>query len=255
MASSWTPGFDSMPIGMGPILVRNPPTRPDAKGRLLNGANGFLELNGERVGLWVNDISSSFELSGSASQGATHREFYAHNFTQPSVVVSGQTPNSFQYNRLAEFVRKSQLTSLDLGTASTPLRLIVLTGNVPVPKRNLRGPHSSIWLDGFIPKIEAGAERFVTAHEYSFEFVILAAHSMLPSLSDRIIVPFQLQQTWGVSDAIGERIRGGRKRVNPTGRESLSDNREATSTSPSYLGPTPVYENPDWYDHIPKNKR
>lgn len=209
MPSSWTPDAAYQPIDQG-YRVKSPNRPPDNNGRRANGANGFLEnANGQRVGLWVNEITADFELAGSLAQSAMQRDFYPHNFTQPKLSIGGQTTNNYEYNRLADFVRQSQLDALDMATNGFILKFVcVQPDDVRQPVREtMRGRHQHISIDGFVATIKKGGTRFVTAHTYQFDFVVLAAHSFLPGLVDWIIGPYLTDKT------IAQRMEAGMKPV------------------------------------------
>lgn len=219
MAISWTPSAtdNALPVTRRGLGVASPDRPPDSNGKdgrshRRSGANGLLRAaDGQMVGLWVNGVDSDFSLGGSTAQGPTRRDFYAHNFVQPKLTISGQTTNNYEYNRLAAFIRRAQLQSinLDLPSGDIPpsaLRMMIWTPSEVKNGRTVRGRHSDIEVEGFIPMVRAGAERFVTAHSYQFDFVILAVYRMLPALSDRLVVPAQ-------TSSITTRMESGRTRV------------------------------------------
>lgn len=210
MARSWTPGAGDVPnpLTQG-YFVTTPATAPDVDGKLANGANAFLEdSRGNRIGMWVNDISADFSLAGSTAQGPTRRDFYPHNFTQPSVKIKGQTTNNYEYNRLAEFIRHTHRDALSVSSDGVIVSFVLLTpDSVRQPARPImRGRHRTVELTGFVRASKRGATRFVTAQDYELEFVVLAANRLL-GLEDDIIRPYQTLKT------IGQRIESGRVRV------------------------------------------
>lgn len=214
MAISWTPSStdNALSVTRLGMSVASPDRAPDHKGKVSGGANGLLRTpDGQMIGLWVNAVASDFALGGTTAQGPTRRDFYGHNFVQPKLTISGQTTNNYEYNRLAAFVRRAQLQSINLDLPDTgaphTLRLTIRTPSSVKPhSRHMRGRHSDIDVEGFVPAITAGAERFVTAHSYRFDFVILAAYSLLPGLHDRLLVPAQ-------TSSITDRMENGRLRV------------------------------------------
>lgn len=178
-------------------MVR-PFLRPDASGHSINGSNAFLERTnpssgqGERVYLWVNEVTANFELAGTMAQSKRKRSFFAHNFVQPSLTIAGQTPNSFQYNRLAMFIRQNQLdaTRLESGSVTDFLRFVIWKKGASA-KRGHRGAHRPIDIEGYVKTISAGAERFVNAPDYGFEFIITRANNFL-GLQDEVILRTKL---------------------------------------------------------------
>jgi hypothetical protein len=178
MAGSWTPKGDEFARIDRGYVVKTPDFRPDAGGEAINGANAYLEdLDGNRVWLWVNDISSDFSMVGSTGQSKKRRTFFPHNFAQPSVNISGQTPNQYQYNRLAEFVRKSQTDVILHDQRVLKFRCIATPENTIRPI--VKGGFQSIALDGYVKAMPRLAERWVNAPPYSFDFIVTYAIKLL----------------------------------------------------------------------------
>lgn len=222
-----------MPITEG-MRVRSPATAPEVDGLLTNGANGFLQnFTGQRVGLWVNQVESSFELAGQTAQGPVQRDFYAHNLTQPSITIGGQTPNNYEYNRLADFIRHSQLDALGLGPAPAyVLKLFVSAGRAAIPKRpTMRGPHGEINADGFVDTAAKGGLRFVTAHDYTFQFVVTNVHSLL-GLEDRVMTPYL------TLDTIGARLKQGRAENVAKVAKPIAQDDPSPAPTPPQVDPT-----------------
>lgn len=176
-----------------------------------NQANAFM-LNqvGEGIGLWVEEIEANFEMVGTTGQSRKVRQFFPHNMVQPFITIRGQTPNSYQYNRLAAFIRASHYNALSgtdakilamKGAAVTynnyrrkdkkgepvgdsildpTIQLTILSGTVKgFPYNHAKGSGSSVkgrhqtWrVNGYVKQIMAGAERFNHAPAYQFEFVV-----------------------------------------------------------------------------------
>ncbi len=198
MASSWKPGAsDNIPdLRTGGFWVTHPQLRPeDDKGRSMNKSNAYLEnVKGERVWLWINDITSDFAMSGTTAQSHKRREFFAHNFTQPSLNINCQTPNSYEYNRLGAFIRDAQLKGLS--HQGNVLKLRVAPGGYEA-KKNVKGTHRGIYVDGYIINSVRGAERWVNAPDFQFSFVISHAHNFL-GLQDQDVKSQQLRTIMGI---------------------------------------------------------
>lgn len=180
MASSWVPGGLQQPIDRG-YSVRSPDFRPDQGGEAINGANALLEKgDGSRVFLWVNNVESAFAMAGNTAQSHRSRRFYPHNFTQPSVTISGQTPNQYEYGRLAEFVRSAQLRSLNDDQALLTFKLFE-GGGAGITNDNpaIRGKHQQIAIRGYVTRVDRITERFINAPNWTMEFVITEAQSFL----------------------------------------------------------------------------
>jgi hypothetical protein len=192
MARSWTPNAgdgnaskDALEKPRTWPAANEPDISPDKDGKISNHANGFLQnQRGERIGLWVNGVDASFSMAGETYQSRKKREFYAHNFAQPVITISGQTPNTYQFNRLAEFVRGTHKQALHLrDQREIALVKLRIRGEKPTEttgkSRTIKGAHRPIAVDGFITMVERGAERFINAPDYQFDFVIVYAHNWM----------------------------------------------------------------------------
>lgn len=188
MAKSWTPDADR---GFGGRIdkgyfVKSPDVSPDQRGESSRRSNAYLrDSDDNRVWMWVNDINANFAMSGSTAQSKKLRSYFPHNFAQPSITLSGQTPNQYQYNRLAEFVRKCHAQSV-LNSNENTIRLVVLAGGEETKRPIVRGHRNSIYLDGYISNMPRRAERFINAPEFQFEFIITKANKFL-GLNDQAI--------------------------------------------------------------------
>lgn len=161
------------------------PARRSPNGRFVNQRN-------EKIDFWIEEIETGFGMSGTTAQSRTLRQFMPHSIVQPSIRVTGRAPNSFQYNRLASFVRASHWNALHTGllaregfvrheningkTVTVPtVRLIVRNGSskgFPYNGRHVKGIHVPWALEGYIKSMKAGAKRFDQAPQFSFEFFI-----------------------------------------------------------------------------------
>jgi|GEM_PF-3074247 len=156
---------------------------------------------GTDLKLWVYDVNMDFSISGSTGQSRYRREFYPKSFNQPTMTVKGQMANQFEYNRLAAFVRETHLEALTSNsslyitkqrqgrpkvsnTASSSLQTVKLLirrspkqmGGVGKIRRNLKGAHRDIVLEGYIKNITAGAMKFNFAPEFQFDFIVAASY-------------------------------------------------------------------------------
>jgi hypothetical protein len=184
MASSWTPGdLENGPIDRG-YFVTLPDSQPDSEGEGIRASNAYLENGkGERVWLWLNDIQSNFNLAGTTAQSKGKRSFFPHNLTQPSLTLGGQTPNSYQYNRIAEFVRDFHKSIL---RDDNPLKLGVTAGGPVTIRPIIKGKRDSILVEGYVTSVRKGAERWINAPDYSFEFIISRVVKLLGLHDDPI---------------------------------------------------------------------
>lgn len=223
MASSWTPSAAEVPINRGDF-VGLPKMDPDDKGRSTRGTNAYLaNAKDQRVYMWVNGINADFGLSGDTAQSRKRRTFFPHNFNQPTVTISGQTPNVFQQNRLMFFIRDAQKRGLIDRT--NILRFRLLPGGKDTRRRIQRGRHNGIALDGYINAVEVGAERFVTAGDYQLQFTVTRAFNFL-GMADDVITGIQLKSF--LQNIVGMKFTKGTGEV-PT--ERSKPDREAPPTT------------------------
>jgi hypothetical protein len=182
MPASWTPntvlgtqGFTPITSGTG---VASPNMPPDLNGQLANGANALLQTGAFANGLWIHTVQSDFTLDGEFVQAALVRDWYPHNLGVPMLKFSGQTPNNYEKNRLAQFVRQSHIWAVrdatDSGTETLQLTMAASVGwENDYPVGGHKGPHGIIDIKGYIDGFQFGADRFKTAYEYTFDFVIV----------------------------------------------------------------------------------
>lgn len=148
---------------------------------------------GDEIALWVYEIETSFSMDGALVQSVHHREFYPHNFVQPTLTVRGQTPNSFEYNRLSEFIRESHQKAVfydESGYVSPAIRF-ELRGGGHTTERNTKGYHQRLVLRGFVPKFGRGARRFEFSQNYEFDFVV--TRSLTGLMTDERVAGLQLK--------------------------------------------------------------
>lgn len=141
----------------------------------------------EKIGLWVQEVSADFSLAATTAQGPLHRDLYPHNFAQPSYMFACQSPNQEHRDRIAEFIRRAQLRSLQgLGL----LRIYVPAAGIDRVafvklvhkqtqaksykrvRRTVKGPRAALALEGYVQSIKRGAERFKNAPDFQFNFIV-----------------------------------------------------------------------------------
>lgn len=183
----------------------------------------FINVLGEYIDFYVEDIQADFSVAGSTGQSRTLRQFFPHNMVQPSIVVSGTQPNSHQYNRLGAFIRVSQylaLAGLRLRDDNTPVRnatadgrnfiiqtvrLLISNGtkDVVVPSgRTIKGVHRPWRLEGYVKSMQAGAERFQQAPAYAFEFIIAESQSGI--WQDHAVIGDQIRSWMQIFQSAGK---------------------------------------------------
>ena len=184
------------PTGTGRFPDVKSPNKSPEMGDNWNGA--LVSPFGQRVALWVDDINMNFQMTGTTGQSRYRRQFYPKSFNQASIIVHGQMPNEFEYNRLAAFVRECHYESLTgnqflykkkrgfpggvTRNASASLQTIKFMlrrsprqmGREGQIRKNVKGAHSQLIFEGYIKTISAGAMKFNYAPE--FEFVIAASY-------------------------------------------------------------------------------
>lgn len=168
------------------------PADKQPNGRMVN-------VKGEKIDFYIEEIETGFEMAGTTAQSHRKRQFFPHNMVQPAITIRGRANNSFQYNRLASFVRVSQYQSLDtqqlrkegvplrtldtkVGTQIVPtLRLIIRNGSgrnalkggrYPFGGKNVKGRHQGWILEGYVRNIAAGAKRHDPAPAFEFQFMV-----------------------------------------------------------------------------------
>lgn len=129
----------------------------------------------EAIALWINKVEADFGVDGQVAQSREGRSYYPRSIQQARFRVSGQAPNSYHFNRLAKFARLTHKDALDGHWIKFYLQ--EHKPNTKLPRQGIRGPHSQIHVDGYITNVQAGAERFVNAPTYSFEFVVFNAYN------------------------------------------------------------------------------
>lgn len=167
----------------------------------------FINVKGETLDFWIEEIEAKFDMAGTTAQSQKVRQFFPHNMVQPSVTIRGRAPNSYQFNRLAAFVRVGQFEGLsgrELRALGVPvrnvtdrqgrsvviptLRLIIRNGSgdaalagekYPFSGRTVKGRHQAWKLEGYVKAFKAGAQRFDPAPSFEFEYLI--AESQGPS--------------------------------------------------------------------------
>lgn len=187
LASPINRGYDNtgQPNGQGSPLWTKPGSQSWVDAR--NGwiTNQFFE----HIPLIIEEVETGFEMGGSTAQSRTYRQFFPRNFTKPLITVRGRMVNDFEYNRLASMVRVSHLASLDDGfVPHSGLNTRTDTNGDYLPTitlsvfrggyagRTVKGPHRPWRVEGYIKRIDAGAQRHNPAPPFEFDFVVAYSH-------------------------------------------------------------------------------
>lgn len=167
----------------------------ETRRRAVAGAANAEMVNqlGEVIRLWVEDFEAEFTVAGTTAQSRKVRQFFPRNFVQPSVRLTCIAPTQLDYLRFSEFVRSSHIYALEgqeykaqfnAGTVREfrndrglfiPTVLLRLRDKTPEGfKKSVRskGGHRPWALEGYIRNMTAGAERFVYAPRFQFDFTI-----------------------------------------------------------------------------------
>jgi len=174
--------------------VNTPNSRAD-KSSTYNGV--LMDYYGKTIKLWITDVSADFSLSGTTGQSRYRRQFYPKAFNQPSLSIVGRTANQAEYNRLAAFFRETHSAALTddkslyerqsgkskkiVSKSSTSPQLVKFLirrsgKNFINPKRNLKGSHQDMLLEGYVTSIAAGATKFNFAPEFQFNFIVAQSY-------------------------------------------------------------------------------
>lgn len=222
-AWTYTPGSDpnNTKLGynnFGPIDTGYYVTYPlEADGSPQDPANhspsGYLQnKDGDQVALWITQAQISFTVAGSFAQSPRLRQFFPRNLVDPVWTIQGIVPNSFQYQRLAEFIRSTHFDVLNpTGITDISSHLPTLhinAGNMgnlasltdadmknftPQQKNFLannpnavqgKGPHAAQHVKGFIPSFSRGAQRFINVPTYQFDFSVVISYGDLFQISN-----------------------------------------------------------------------
>ncbi len=230
-SSSWIPKSDPS-LGMNAPFdkpnsrewnVNSPSMKPnDSSGNATNKSNAMLvSANNRRIGLWVNDITTDFNLLGSVAQSQDKQQFFPHNFAAPRITISGQCPNSYEFGRLGEVVREAHRYAIDDGDRGLDdkyraVRFIKYgldykprngtagassKSRTGKENRTTKGVPSRIVLDGYVSGMQRGAERYEVAYNWQFEFVVLRAANML-GLQDPVLNSSLIKVVKTIEDAL-----------------------------------------------------
>lgn len=166
---------------------------PQAKQGTNNARLYITDKNGKKLDskpLWVYEHTSEFGVSGSTAQSQAKRDFYAHNFNQPTYTFQCQTHNEREYGEIAEFIRNGQMGAIRLDQFFE----ITMTGSGFRAGRSLRGPSASIHYRGYVQNAQRHHERFIQAPEFTLTFVIVQVKAGL--IRDTQVAPNVLPTNW-----------------------------------------------------------
>lgn len=152
---------------------------------------------GGSISLWAETFVTAFQMGGTTAQSQYMRQFFPHNFMQPSITISGTMPNQYQYNRLAAFVRASHFEAVNFSTTTMRERYIRSQGGnigelphyrtnngngIPTvmleftrgsfaSTNNKNRVHKSWSMEGYILTIGAGSTALENTPAFQFDFI------------------------------------------------------------------------------------
>jgi hypothetical protein len=154
----------------------------------------------QQIDIWITQAQISLTTGGTFAQSPRLRQFFPRNFVQPVWTIQGIVPNSFQLQRLAEFIRRTQFAALNpvgLTTTTTHLcQFYIAEGHLgdlqQITQENFKklgkrqkewlnkhpqtvqgkGPHKAQKMQGYIQSFSRGAQKFINAPTYEFDFVV-----------------------------------------------------------------------------------
>jgi hypothetical protein len=161
-------------------------------------------------------------MAGSFAQSPRLRQFFPRNFVQPVWNIQGICPNSFQLQRLGEFIRLSQFYALHpTGVSITTTNLVTLhiydghlgdltnisdknlkklhpkqqnyIKNNPTTAVQGKGPHKAQIMQGYINNFSVGAQKFVNAPTYELDFTVAFSSGDLIATQNWAFTNSQLQ--------------------------------------------------------------
>lgn len=140
------------------------------------------------VNLWLNKVSTGWNLSGSYGQAQKNRIFYPRNLSQQPITIEGQMPNQHEYDKLVMFVKTHHQLALNSGTKvqqaltfALPAALIKLPGTSLSPYRAdayydsgsiVRRYYRHMYVDGYITGIQAGHPRWNFMPKFTMDLLV-----------------------------------------------------------------------------------
>lgn len=174
-----------------------------------SSGNLYSPTLGAKVEMWITDISADFSISGEIGQSRMLREFFPHSFNDVTLQITGNVASTQEYNRLAAFVRQAHwqgLANVNNGDASDQTLTFTLYNNTPTAWKlaphttdvaitgdpagalaqgltTAKGAHRPWVVTGYIQEMQAGAERWEVAPQFTIDFIVttsaLTAHTGL----------------------------------------------------------------------------
>lgn len=132
------------------------------------------DQDGQRLYMWVHEITMNFQLSGSKAQSHQFHAFYPRNFVAPVVTIVGQCANQAAYGDLCEFIRRSQRKSLrweNSDARMNTVHMVIPSGGEP----HTGHKHDGHSLNGHIRSITRQNQRWVNAPQFRFDFMVATA--------------------------------------------------------------------------------
>ena len=213
------PGFRPTGRGLAAALPNFPATDALATGYFFNRArtpkDGYLY----KMPLFIKAVNTNYSVSGDYSQTSSVRTFYPKNFSQDVITITLLFANSFEYDKMVDFVRQHMWDALDTlvddpnnganGTASQSVEFKLFPFYVQAGKdangqqiyREIYGgipggavnaaSSNGVHVAGYIQGCQAGLERFQFARSMDIQLKVsydyLEDQPQISALSNKIL--------------------------------------------------------------------
>jgi len=175
----------------------------------------FINQDNQVLEFYVTDLSMTSSNAWSVAQSRNVQQFFPYNFVQPTLQIKGISRNSYQFNRMSNFVRQSH--NLALNGSGSPLVTFSLSPTAgkfsssqegfPYNGRTVKGKHAKWFARGYIDNIMAGGRK--ENHAPEFEIVFTIARVTVTSAEGKTLMDDQtatasamtswMEYFWGLS--------------------------------------------------------
>lgn len=161
------------------IWGQTPNLVPDSNGTpFKDGANAYFQFGSGSsafiVGLWVTDIELEIGLNTTRAQGPTTNDVYVQNLSDVVITISCVVPNSYQKNRVANFIRYTHVQLITNHSSSQGSVKFQLRNNGQTKvHRNQKGSPTDAVVWGIINTVPFNVEKFTTAYTFQLQFSIV----------------------------------------------------------------------------------
>lgn len=159
----------------------------DARNNLYHLANGQLNNGSVQWPLFITSVDVDFSVQGSIGQSRLTRDFYPHNFVQPTFQISGQAIDEMDYGQMCDFVHMCQYNLVESFSPDSLMQLQVATRGIPghrttgltvscnnttLYNQSVHGLHSEIIAKGVVTSMPRQHRMGVPAPTWSFGFQV-----------------------------------------------------------------------------------